>query len=1491
MIIRSAHALNLVIFALAFPASALAYDDQTTHPALTDEIVDFYNLTSPEDPISNEEKEWIVEGSILEDTPPRWINHFYDPVHGTGWTGNKAGVISPDMVRLFSRIGLSAEKAISSIEWINSYLFQEQYRFYGGNRSWQRGMEYFVTEDKRESYRTLGHILHLLEDLSVPDHTRDDTHAHAVMRVTQDPGSPYEEYARQWDRQAIKKLQISQNLISEAKAPPVLKTAEDYLTSLARYSNANFFSRDTINDPRYSSPIILKEEKGFAYIEHNGDVFPAAAVDYYKDGLGIKKQFSLAGTEDYFPILDAYFSRLSAQTVLHGAGLVRLYLREARDAAVNKEFPKHLVRIDAVKLVIPTFSFAGIIPKFNRGMAAVGSFFREALHALGRWFEEEDRELALLLPGKSQAPSPLIELPEIVVEDPREASDLKMQFATATVPSRSNRVKRVIDGDTIEIEGGEIIRYIGIDSPEIAFGNKESECFSESAKKRNEEMVLGKIVDLEGIDANRDDYGRLLRYVKSEGVFVNEKLVAEGYAKAFNYKNTNVYGDRFKELEKEAQAGKLGMWGIACDIKDMAPRNKKIQESKPTPQCSFAVNRPGENRGVVINEVAWMGAKGRASDEWIELKNINPVPVDISGWEIADKDGQIKLRFQSSTLAPGGFYLLERTSDATVAEQPADAIYVGAISNKNEGLRLFDHSCTLVDEVLAVHGSDGKSWPAGSEDLYRTMERDPDGRGWHTYGGGLFGGIYGTPRAENGIPYAIWFPGGSGGGGGGGVVAGASTIATAGRILISEIQVGGIDSGDEFIELYNAEEFPIDLSAWSIQYLSGGGVSLNVTKKNMNSGMVIDPHGFLLIARNKNASGTDGFAGVTSPDLGQRTISLSGSSAGATIFIVNDNISIETASDPNIVDRLAYGAGRNLQPEGDPAPLPASGQSLERKAFFATSCISATGEGKFLGNGCDTGNNAADFELQPIPLPQSGINLPEPRSGPQIVNLATTYASGTLSINFHWDSVRDARGEFSSHPLSIYFASTSLPDSSSSSSYAARISEVGTQYSYRFVAVDGEGMESETTTTVLVPSFLERMAIYSDPRIGGSRYLLDLAYSTPHFIPRIFSSSSPAAWQAMVFYLNREPNAENMDLATALSHEPLDQDGVLEILYASCSSSAIGTHAGYVFAIESADCGSGGGLNNTATFPLNIEDHRLLIETSSSTSDILLGPSDYVTVAFYDFAHSGGGTQNLFLVAIDKTRYSVQLLPPPQSPPTMPLLQLPDFDETSSELRLAWSTSTDSDSGDRSIRYEIALSTSSALSNADWVDMGTETSVVVPVVYPSAYLIGVRAKDDFDTLSPISIAEWAFPEDYAPLPIQSDHAEWVGTTLGFGQKIFLPSTTTLSGIALWIGPDTGIYSISQTFIELKNDSAGAPGDVLATSAVETVNHFDGGARRMFILPETVLSGGAYYWIIPQRVDGVNKMRLYGSAGDSYSDGFWAGDLSRDIYFQLRRIVE
>ena len=127
-------------------------------------------------------------------------------------------------------------------------------------------------------------------------------------------------------------------------------------------------------------------------------------------------------------------------------------------------------------------------------------------------------------------------------------------------------VSKVIDGDTILLQNGEKVRYIGIDTPETIDPRKEVQCFGKEASTKNKELVEGKEVRLVKDVSERDKYGRLLRYVYIGDVFINEKLVAEGYAHAFTYPPDVAYSQLFIEKERLARENKLGLWK-GCEVK------------------------------------------------------------------------------------------------------------------------------------------------------------------------------------------------------------------------------------------------------------------------------------------------------------------------------------------------------------------------------------------------------------------------------------------------------------------------------------------------------------------------------------------------------------------------------------------------------------------------------------------------------------------------------------------------------------------------------------------------------------------------------------------------------------------------------------------------------------------------------------------------------------------------------------------------------------
>ena len=125
-------------------------------------------------------------------------------------------------------------------------------------------------------------------------------------------------------------------------------------------------------------------------------------------------------------------------------------------------------------------------------------------------------------------------------------------------------VSRVIDGDTVELENGERVRYLGIDTPETVHPSKPVECYGPEASERNKELVEGKIVTLMRDGPDTDQYDRLLRYVFVDGTFVNGDLVWGGYAYARSYGDTPLFYQTLVQLERSAREGERGLWKI-CD--------------------------------------------------------------------------------------------------------------------------------------------------------------------------------------------------------------------------------------------------------------------------------------------------------------------------------------------------------------------------------------------------------------------------------------------------------------------------------------------------------------------------------------------------------------------------------------------------------------------------------------------------------------------------------------------------------------------------------------------------------------------------------------------------------------------------------------------------------------------------------------------------------------------------------------------------------------
>jgi micrococcal nuclease len=125
------------------------------------------------------------------------------------------------------------------------------------------------------------------------------------------------------------------------------------------------------------------------------------------------------------------------------------------------------------------------------------------------------------------------------------------------------KVTKVIDGDTIEIEGGERVRYIGVDTPETVDPRRGVQCYGAQASDENKKLVEGKIVRLEKDVSETDKFGRLLRYVWVDNLLINDYLVENGFAHSSSYPPDIKYQSMFAESEAAARQKRLGLWA-AC---------------------------------------------------------------------------------------------------------------------------------------------------------------------------------------------------------------------------------------------------------------------------------------------------------------------------------------------------------------------------------------------------------------------------------------------------------------------------------------------------------------------------------------------------------------------------------------------------------------------------------------------------------------------------------------------------------------------------------------------------------------------------------------------------------------------------------------------------------------------------------------------------------------------------------------------------------------
>lgn len=133
-----------------------------------------------------------------------------------------------------------------------------------------------------------------------------------------------------------------------------------------------------------------------------------------------------------------------------------------------------------------------------------------------------------------------------------------------TLPKGAQKypVRNVYDGDTLTLMDERRVRFLGIDTPELA----EKQPLAQEAKDYTKERCHKKEIYL--VIDGEDHYGRLLGWVyvqEADGsgyLCVNEGLIEQGLAFAYipNKDDKPFNWDKLLELQSQARSAKRGVW-------------------------------------------------------------------------------------------------------------------------------------------------------------------------------------------------------------------------------------------------------------------------------------------------------------------------------------------------------------------------------------------------------------------------------------------------------------------------------------------------------------------------------------------------------------------------------------------------------------------------------------------------------------------------------------------------------------------------------------------------------------------------------------------------------------------------------------------------------------------------------------------------------------------------------------------------------------------
>lgn len=780
-----------VVFLL--PLVSFAYSD-SAHQQLTkatfDQFKKFRGTTFESAQIAQ-----AIQGSRDEDILPRPENHFYDPISNQGLqTKLYSGIASPIWaVDILAQANydwgkFSKLKNSKIVSWTqrnatssDTIGYQDKLFSSPTDFSWDRAVYEYVHGDKAYAMRALGHQLHLVQDATVPAHTRNDAHA---------AGDVYEDFTA---------LQTPNTAFNSASVPN-RNSVDDTLRAVASFTNKNFLTQDTLfKSQRYDFPSesSLKIENGFGY-NTSLDVKIVRVDRFFNEKTqGFESKYYIDDEEN--SVAKDNWKVLSKEAVANGVAVLDLFLRDVAKeqrtgalAAMNKSYIETERIVNALAderdstIGRLTSLAAADVYELNQkdidGAFAAAAVYGIAVPAVARTSPLKDSQqnnnpasALLALQSATQQPQnadpqntqtlqnvpteieivsvPQEELPEQtpILQQPEPLPELIpapapiLQQQTQSIQTPGGIQPLTFGGGGVGGGGGSTSSATTIETTEESNPEPEPErkpapepvdttppeltlTIAECAHSvSNSACVLTVASDLTiNWEAVADD----LDYVTYQGVETTDATATDAIA--------------------------------ANESKTFTVQAFDTAGNSTTKSITVYAN----TMPVVINEVAWSGTKASALDEWIELYNNSPYAITLDGWRVVVANGAFEIPL-AGIVPSDAYFLIKKKQETDTNEETSSAIlnvladvwqpWDGGLSDRGVVLALTDSTDTVVDEVALCASNRWCAGATGGSSMERIRASEVnDTANWSTADSTILFALdrsvtsmRGTPRARN----------------------------------------------------------------------------------------------------------------------------------------------------------------------------------------------------------------------------------------------------------------------------------------------------------------------------------------------------------------------------------------------------------------------------------------------------------------------------------------------------------------------------------------------------------------------------------------------------------------------------------------------------------------------------------------------------------------------------------------------------------------------